>query len=103
MNGESCVGIMSERDVARRLVLANKSASDTPVGEIMTRNVVVVEPEHTIEHCMAIRTERRIRQLPVIEDGRLIGIVSIGDLVNSMISDKEFVIEQLESYITGRF
>ncbi len=102
MQGEACIGVMSERDVARQVVLAGKGARETTVGEIMSRTIVFVRPEQSVEECMEIVTEKRIRHLPVIEDDRVIGIVSIGDLVNSMISEKQFVIEQLESYITGR-
>ncbi len=102
MRDEAIIGIVSERDVARKVVLAGKVAATTTVGEIMTRNVVYVQPEHTVDECMALMTERRIRHLPVVEFDKMVGIVSIGDIVNSMISQKQFVIEQLEGYITGR-
>ena len=96
------VGILSERDCARDLILEDKSATDTPVEELMTSDVLVVSPTHTVEQCMFLMTENRVRHLPVLEDGKLIGIVSIGDVVNALVSQKQFVIEQLESYITGR-
>ncbi len=102
MREEAIVGIMSERDVARKVVLAGKVAATTTVSEIMTRNVIHVQPEETVEECMALMTDRRIRHLPVVEFDKMVGIVSIGDIVNSMISQKQFVIEQLEGYITGR-
>jgi CBS domain-containing protein len=99
--GELC-GIMTERDYARKVVLKGKFSRDTPVREIMTEKVVFVRPEQTTDDCMALMTDKRLRHLPVMEDGRLIGIVSIGDVVKSVIADKEFVIEQLENYISGR-
>jgi len=102
LDGKDLRGIVTERDVARNVVLAGRTGKETAVGEIMTRNVICVRPEQTIEECMALMTERRIRHLPVIEGGHLIGIVSIRDLVDALVSEKEFVIEQLENYITGR-
>jgi CBS domain-containing protein len=102
MQEDKILGILSERDVARKVVLAGKVAADTRVGEIMTREVVCVHPDETVEACMELMTDRRIRHLPVVEAEQMTGIVSIGDLVNSLISQKQFVIEQLENYITGR-
>jgi CBS domain-containing protein len=102
IEGEDLVGIVTERDVAKHVVLEDRTARDTAVHEIMTRNVIYVRPDQTIEECMALMTERRIRHLPVIEGTQLIGIVSIRDLVGALVSEKEFVIEQLENYITGR-
>ncbi len=102
MQGEECVGIVSERDIARNVVLAGRSARETTVGEIMSRDVLYVLPDQSVEECMSLMTEKRTRHLPVFEDGTMIGIVSIGDLVKATISEKEFVIEQLEGYITGR-
>jgi CBS domain-containing protein len=96
------VGILSERDCARDLILKDRSAKDTTVDELMTSEILVVSPTHTVEQCMFLMTENRVRHLPVLEDGQLIGIVSIGDVVNAIVSAKQFVIEQLESYITGR-
>jgi signal-transduction protein with cAMP-binding, CBS, and nucleotidyltransferase domain len=94
-------GIISERDYARKVILKGKSAEDTSVGEIMTRRVVYVYPEQKTEECMALMTDKRVRHLPVLEDEQVIGVVSIGDVVKSIISQQEFLIEQLEHYITG--
>ena len=102
LDGSQLIGIVTERDVARSVVLTGTTANATAVSEIMTRDVLVVRPEHTIEECMALMTERRIRHLPVLEGTRLIGILSIRDLVDALVSQKQFVIEQLENYITGR-
>ena len=94
-------GILSERDYARKVVLQGKSSRDTPVREIMTSRVVCVGPQRTVDECMALMTEKRIRHLPVIEHGELIGLLSIGDLVKETISEQQFMIAQLESYIHG--
>ena len=94
-------GILSERDYARKVILQGKSSRDTPVREIMTSRVVCVGPQRTVEECMALMTEKRIRHLPVIENGELIGLLSIGDLVKETISEQQFMIAQLESYIHG--
>jgi len=99
MDGPRLVGIVSERDYARKVALKGKSASDTPVSEIMTREVVCVTPNQTNEECMALMTEKRARHLPVIDDGRVVGVLSIGDLVKDAISEQQFIIEQLEHYI----
>ena len=93
------VGIFSERDYARKVVLQGKASKDTPVREIMTDKVVCVRPEQTIEDCMGLMTDKRIRHLPVLEHKKVIGVISIGDVVKEMLSEKEFVIKQLESYI----
>ena len=95
------VGIITERDYARNVFLKGRASPQTLVGEIMGRDVVCVEPDKAIEECMAIMTANRVRHLPVVSDGEILGIVSIGDLVKSIISDREFVIEQLEHYISG--
>ena len=99
MDGPRLVGIVSERDYARKVELKGKSSRDTPVSEIMTREVVCVAPTQTNEECMALMTTKRARHLPVIDDGRVIGVLSIGDLVKDAISEQQFIIEQLEHYI----
>ena len=101
MDDDKLVGIISERDYARKCFLQGRSSPDTTVKEIMTFRVMVVPPERSTEECMALMTEKRFRHLPVVEDGRLVGIVSIGDLVKAIISEQRFMIEQLEHYITG--
>jgi CBS domain-containing protein len=93
------VGIFSERDYARKVVLQGKASKDTPVREIMTEKVVCVSPDQTIEDCMGLMTDKRIRHLPVLDHKKVIGVISIGDVVKEMLSEKEFVIKQLESYI----
>jgi CBS domain-containing protein len=99
MDGPRLVGIVSERDYARKVALKGKSSSDTPVSEIMTREVVCVTPAQTNEECMALVTEKRARHLPVIDNGRVVGVLSIGDLVKDAISEQQFIIDQLEHYI----
>ena len=101
MEDERIVGIMSERDYARKVVLLGRSSSDTPVRDIMTANVMYVRPDQTNEDCMALITENRLRHLPVIDQGKLVGMISIGDLVKDIISDQQFVIQQLQHYISG--
>jgi CBS domain-containing protein len=99
LEGARIAGILSERDYARKVILRGKSSQDVPVREIMTAEVVTVDPSRTIEECMGLVTQRRVRHLPVVEDGALIGIVSIGDLVKEVIAEQEQTIRQLESYI----
>ena len=99
--GEQVAGILSERDYARKVVLKGKSAETTSVSEIMTEDVLCIDTSHSIEECMALMTAKKIRHLPVIDEGKLVGIISIGDVVNAIISEKQFVIEQLETYIKG--
>jgi CBS domain-containing protein len=96
------VGILSERDYARKVVLHGKTSAETRVREIMTSPVIVVSPEQPITDCMALMTDRRIRHLPVVADGSLTGVVSIGDVVKAVISDQAFEIEQLAKYISGQ-
>jgi len=101
MDGEHLVGIFSERDYARKVVLQGKSSKELPVREVMSDRVVFVTLEQTIEECMALMTDKHIRHLPVIADGQVIGIVSIGDLVKEIICNQRFIIGELERYITG--
>jgi len=96
------VGIVSERDYARKVTLMSRSSRDTQVRDIMTPDVMYVRPEHTTEECMVLMTENRLRHLPVMDGGKLLGLVSIGDLVKDIISEQKFIIEQLEHYISGR-
>ena len=99
MEGETLRGIVSERDYARKVILMGRSSADTPVRDIMTTPVLTVQPETTVEKCMQLMTERRVRHLPVTEGGRVIGMVSIGDMVKAVIAEQQQQIEQLESYI----
>lgn len=95
------LGIFSERDYARKVVLEGKASKSTAVREAMTTRVAYVRPHQTVEECMALMTDKRIRHLPVFEGEALIGVISIGDIVQAKISEQEFIIEQLENYITG--
>ena len=96
------VGVFSERDYARKVILKGKASRDIAVREIMTSPVLYVRPEQTIEDCMALMTDKRVRHLPVLEDERLVGVISIGDVVKAIIAEQEFMIEQLQNYISGR-
>ncbi|WP_027800097.1 CBS domain-containing protein [Paraburkholderia dilworthii] len=100
-HGDSIAGIVTERDYARKVVLMDRSSKATPVREIMSKAVRFVRPEQTTDDCMALMTERRMRHLPVIENDRLVGMVSIGDLVKNIIAEQQFTIQQLEFYIHG--
>jgi CBS domain-containing protein len=101
LRGEALVGIFSERDYARKVILRAKSSTDTPVGDVMTSRVVYVRPDQTTEQCMALMTDKHVRHLPVIEEGRLWGVISIGDVVKAIVADQRFTIQQLENYISG--
>ena len=99
--GETAVGLITERDYARKIVLMARSSKETPVCDIMTSLVLYVRPDQTSEECMVLMTENRVRHLPVMDKGKLIGLISIGDLVKDVISEQKFIIEQLEHYIAG--
>jgi CBS domain-containing protein len=101
MSGSELVGIFTERDYARKLILQGKSSKDTTVAEVMTPDPLTVAPEDSIDHCMHLMTENRVRHLPVMESGQVVGVVSIGDLVKAIISAHEATIAQLHSYIAG--
>ena len=95
------IGIFSERDYARKVVLLGRSSRTSPVNDVMTSDPCCIPPERTAEECMALMTEKRIRHLPVVVERRLTGIISIGDVVKTVLADREFEIQQLESYISG--
>ena len=98
---DSIDGIVTERDYARKVVLLGKSSKEITVSEIMSGRVYYIRPQNTLEECMAVMTEKRVRHLPVIEDRKLVGIISIGDVVKAVIDDKDFIIDQLVNYIKG--
>ena len=101
LDGESVVGILSERDYARKIALEGRASRYTPVTDIMSRQVLSVSLRHTVHECMALMTTHKVRHLPVLEQGRVVGMISIGDLVKSIIAEQEFVIEQMTNYIAG--
>ena len=101
MQGEELKGIVTERDYARKVILKGRSSETTSVEEIMTTALITAKPEQTVDECMALMTDKRIRHLPVVAGNRVIGVISIGDLVQAIISDQQEAIEQLENYISG--
>jgi CBS domain-containing protein len=102
MEGDTAAGLISERDYARKIVLKGKFSKDVPVHEIMTADMVRIGPDDDVEVCMELMTDKRVRHLPVFKNDRLIGIISIGDIVKAIIEHKEEIIEQLENYIKGK-
>jgi CBS domain-containing protein len=103
LDEDKLVGVFSERDYARKVILKGKSSKDTSVGDVMSSNIVRVVPDQTTELCMSLMTEKRVRHLPVVDGDKVIGVISIGDVVKAVIADREDVIEQLEQYIAGTF
>jgi CBS domain-containing protein len=101
LDGDAIVGILTERDYARKVALAGLSSKNSPVSAIMTSNVVTVTLQHSVDDCMTLMTERRVRHLPVLDGGRVAGVVSIGDLVKATIDEQAFTIRELKSYIAG--
>jgi len=103
MAGEKVAGIISERDYARKIILKGKTSKDTLVKEVMSSHLINVKPENSVEECMILMTGKHVRHLPVFDQGKFIGIVSIGDVVKSIISKQEMLIEQLSNYIAGKY
>lgn len=101
MSGDQVVGMLSERDYARKVLLKGRASRTTPVRDIMSQEVVFAAPDQNVEQCMNIMTDKRIRHLPVLDDGKVVGLVSIGDLVKAIITEQQETIEHLESYIRG--
>ena len=102
MEGEAIIGILTERDYARKIALKGRTSELTLVRDVMTTSVLFVKPAQTSEECMALMTNNRVRHLPVVDDGKLLGLISIGDLVKDIISEQKFTIEQIEHYIIGQ-
>ena len=100
-DGGVLVGIVSERDYARKVILQGRSSQETPVSEIMTREVITTHESTTVEECMAIMNECRVRHLPIMSDDQLVGMISVGDMVKAILKEQEFKIEQLERYVRG--
>lgn len=101
MQDDNLIGIVSERDYARKVILMGRSSADTAVSQIMTTELITISPEDTVHRCMEVVTEKRIRHLPVVEKGKLVGMISIGDLVKAVIEEQQQTIVQLERYIAG--
>lgn len=101
LDGDALVGVISERDYARKIILNSRSSSDTPVRDVMTPTVITVSPADSVDTCMRLCTDSRVRHLPVVDGGKVIGVVSIGDLVKAVISEQGVQIEQLQRYIAG--
>jgi CBS domain-containing protein len=101
LEGERLVGILTERDYARKVVLAGRSSKDSQIRDVMTAHVVCVPLERSVDECTALMTDKRVRHLPVVDQKHVVGVISIGDLVKATIEDQEFTIAQLQSYITG--
>ena len=101
MEGDKLVGIVTERDYARKIILEDRSSKDTPVKDVMTKRVLCVSPERTVDECMALMTDKRSRHLPVVDHKQVVGVLSIGDLVKAVISEQKVLIDQLQHYITG--
>ena len=101
MQGEALLGIFTERDYARKLALKGLASADTPLADVMTAKLYVVSPRQTVQECMGIMSQARLRHLPVVDGGQVLGLVSIGDLVNATMAEQEFLISQLGSYISG--
>ncbi len=101
MDGDKLVGIVTERDYARKIILEGKSSKSATIEEVMTRQVLCASPERTVDECMALMTDKRARHLPVVDHKKVVGIVSIGDLVKAVISEQQVLIDQLQHYISG--
>ena len=102
LEGDKLCGVFSERDYARKVILQGKSSKETAVADVMSSKVFYISPDQQIDECMALMTDKSIRHLPVLDDGELVGVISIGDVVKATISQQEFIIDQLEHFITGR-